>query len=112
VLSLNKTLHSSPSVKINECEKHVRLTSDTATLTVDVSRTDKLRFLVDIGADISVVRDSSLKPKCNFKPENVIEIKRISKGAMKTNGTIYLKFFIDTHQTTSDFQVIGESFHL
>jgi hypothetical protein len=40
-----------------------------------MSRTDKLKFLVDTGADISVVRDSSLKPGCDFKPDNVIEIK-------------------------------------
>jgi hypothetical protein len=82
------------------------------TLTVDVSRTDKLKFLIDTGTDTSVVRDSSLKPGCDFKPDNVIEIKGISKGVMKTKGTVNLKLSTDTYETTRDFHVIGDSFQL
>jgi hypothetical protein len=81
-------------------------------LTVDVSKTDTLKFLVDTGADISVIRDATLKSRCNFKPENVIEVKRISKGVMKTKGTVILKLFIGTHETTHEFHVIGDSFQL
>jgi hypothetical protein len=73
------------------------------TLYVDVSKTDILKFLVETGADISVVRDSSLKPGCDFKPENVIEVKGISKGVIKTKGTVNLKLVADTHETTHEF---------
>ena len=103
---------SNPPFKINECEKHARSNLDTVTLTVDLSRTDKLKFLVDTGADISVVRDSSLKPGCDFKHDNVIEIKGISKGVMKTKGTVNLKLFTDTHETTHEFHVFGDNFQL
>jgi hypothetical protein len=101
-----------PPFKINEREKHVRSNLDTVTLRVDMSRTDKLKFLVNNGADIAVVRDSSFKPGFDFKSDNVIEIKGISKGVMKSNGTINLKLFTDTHKTTHDFYVIGDSFLL
>jgi hypothetical protein len=53
-----------------------------------------------------------LKPGCDSKTENVIEVKGISKGVMKTKGTINLKLFTDTHETTHDFHVIGDSFQL
>jgi hypothetical protein len=112
VLSLNEKLHSSPLFKINQCEKHVRSNLDTVALTVDVSRTDKQKFLADTGADISVVRDSRLKPGCNLKPDNVIKIKGISNGVMKTKGTVNLRLFTDTHETTPEFHVIGDSSQL
>jgi hypothetical protein len=77
-----------------------------------VTKTDTLKFLVDTGTDISVVRDSRLKPGCDPKPENIVEIKGISKGVMKTKGRVNLKLFTDTHETTHDFHVlvIGDSF--
>jgi hypothetical protein len=53
-----------------------------------------------------------LKLGCDLKPDNVIEIKRISKGVMKIKGTINLKLFTDTQETTHDFHVISESFYL
>jgi hypothetical protein len=53
-----------------------------------------------------------LKPGCDLKPDKVIEMKGISRGVIKTKGTVNLKLFTDTHETTHDFHVIGDSFQL
>jgi hypothetical protein len=73
----------------------MRSNLDTVTLAVDVSMTGKLKFLVDTAADISVIRDLSLRPGCNFELDNVIEIKGISNGVMKTKVTVNLRLFTD-----------------
>jgi hypothetical protein len=102
VESPNEKPLSSPQFKINECEKHLKSDLDTVTLVVDKSKNEKLKFLIDTGADISVVRDTSLKPECDYRPDKIIQIKGISNAVMKTKGTINLKLFTDTHETTHD----------
>jgi hypothetical protein len=59
-------------------------------LAVALNKTEKLKFLIDSVADISAVRDSSLKPGCDFKSNDAIQIKRLSDGVMKTKGTVNL----------------------
>jgi hypothetical protein len=39
---------------------------DTITLGVDLSKTNELKFLIDTGAEICLVRNSSLKPEIDI----------------------------------------------
>jgi hypothetical protein len=45
------------------------------------------------------MRDFSLKPGCDFKSDNVVEIKGIASGVVKSKGT--------AHEATHDFHVKG-----
>jgi hypothetical protein len=56
-LSSNGQLNSSLLFKISVCKRHVRSNLDSVTLAADMSKTGKLTFLVDTGADISVFGD-------------------------------------------------------
>jgi hypothetical protein len=52
-----------PQFAINECEEHSKLRLDTVTVGVDLGRTEKLRFLIDTGAKISIVKGARLRPE-------------------------------------------------
>jgi hypothetical protein len=101
-----------PQFKVNECKNHVRSSLDTVTLSLCPSKIDRVKFLVDTGADISIIKESSLKPECDFKIDKSVEIKGISNGVVKTRDTISLKLFSDHHETVHDFHVVGEEFIL
>jgi hypothetical protein len=75
-----------------------------------LGKENKLTFLLDTGANFSVIKRSSLQPgiKCSIKEG--INIKEISNTIMKTEGTIMLKLFTDTHKTTHTFHVVGYEF--
>jgi hypothetical protein len=56
VLSSDGQLNSSRLFKISECKKYMWSNLDSVTLAADMSKSGKLTFLVDMGADISVIR--------------------------------------------------------
>jgi hypothetical protein len=61
-------------------------------------------------ADLSVIKSSSLQPGIRRPLKGGINIKGISNTIMKTEGTIMLKLFTDTHETTQAFHVVGNDF--
>jgi hypothetical protein len=69
-----------------------------------------LKFLIDTGAEISIVKNASLKPGFNYKPTKGINVKGISSALLRTEGTITLKLLTPTHETTHTFHVMGDSF--
>jgi hypothetical protein len=83
---------------------------DTVTIGVDLGKTGKLRFLIDTGDEISIVRGIKLKPEVRFEPTNGISVKGISDVLLRTEGTVLLKLFTSTHETTHLFHVMGEDF--
>ena len=77
---------------------------------VDFSKTGNLKFLIDTGAEISVVRSTSLKPGFSYKSNEGINIKGISSSVLRTEGTTKLKLFTPTHETTHVLHVMREDF--
>ena len=75
-----------------------------------MGKENKLTFLLDTGADLSVIKRSSLKFRVKYALKGGISIKGISDMIMKTEGTITLKLFTDTHETTHTFHVVGSEF--
>ena len=56
----SEQVNGCPQFSINECEKHCNSTLDTVTLRVNTGKLEKLTFLIDTGAEISIVRSASL----------------------------------------------------
>jgi hypothetical protein len=62
----------------------------------DLGKKSKLTFLVDTGADLSVIKRSGLQPGIKYSLKGGINIKGISNTIMKTERTVLLKLFTDT----------------
>jgi len=75
-----------------------------------LGKENNLTFLLDTGADLSVIKRSSLQPGIKYTLKGGISIKGISNRIMKTEGTKILKLFTDTHETTHTFHVVGNEF--
>jgi len=88
-----KQVNGGSQFVINECEKHCKSRLDIVTAGVDLGRTEKLKFLIHTGAEISVVRGTRLRPGFNYDPTKGINIKGISKVLLRTEGTVLLKLF-------------------
>jgi hypothetical protein len=97
-------------IAINECKMHHMFRLDTVTIGVDLGKRGKLRFLVDTGAGISIIRGAKLQPVVNFEPANGISVKGISDTLLKTEEIVLLRLFTLTHETAHLFHVIGEDF--
>ena len=83
---------------------------DTVTIKVPLSKTGKLKFLIDTGAEISIIKGVSLRPGINHKPTQGINVKGISNSLIRTEGTVMLKLLTPTHETTHSFHIKGDSF--
>jgi hypothetical protein len=75
-----------------------------------LGKENKLTFLLDTGADLSVIKWSSLQPGIKYTLKGGINIKGMSNTIIKTKGTIILKLFTDTHETTQTCHVVGYEF--
>ena len=64
---------------------------DTISLNVDSRNTKKLKFLVDTGGEISILKSPSLTPGVNYQLHEDVDIKGISYIVMRTKGIIDLK---------------------
>jgi hypothetical protein len=51
-----------------------------------------------------------LRSENNYEPSKGISVKGISDALSRTEGTVLLKLFTTTHETTHMFHVIGENF--
>jgi hypothetical protein len=98
-----------PQFKVNECKKHCKLRLDTVTIRTDSSKRGKLKFLIDTGTEISVIKANSINLGINYDPTKEINIKGISESFLKTNGTTKLTLFT-THETTHVFHGGGSNF--
>ena len=47
---------------MNECETHSKSELDTVTIGVHLSKTEKMKFIIDTGAEISIVKGAGLRP--------------------------------------------------
>ena len=94
-----ETVRCSP-FKIHECKSHIRSNLDIIQLRVDLEKENKLTLLLDTGADLYVIKRSSLQPGIKCLLKGGINIKGISITIMKTERIIILKLFTDTHKTT------------
>jgi hypothetical protein len=70
---------------------------DTVTVNVDQSKAGKMKFLIDTGAEVSIIKGDSLRTGVASEPTKGINIKGISNSLMKTEGTVTLRLLTETH---------------
>jgi len=61
---------------------------DYITLELDVSQGRKLYFLVDSGADISLVKSYKLLGTAEFEPKDRLRVKSVEGSVIQTHGSI------------------------
>jgi hypothetical protein len=86
--------YESQKFSVNQRESHIKSDLDTISLNISSRDTRKLKFLIDTGAEISIIRSSSLTPGVEYKLQEGVDITGITNTVMKTEGTIDLKFLL------------------
>jgi len=76
----NRLLYSVGCVNWEHC--------DYITLELDVSQGHKLYFLVDSGADISLVKSYKLLGTAEFEPNDRVRVKSVEGSVIETHGSI------------------------
>jgi hypothetical protein len=61
---------------------------DYITLELDVSQGHKMYFLVDRGADISLVKSDKLLGTAEFEPKDRVRVKSVEGSVIETHGSI------------------------
>jgi hypothetical protein len=85
----------------SQCESHGKSDLDIISLNIDSRDTKKVKFLIDTGAEISIIKSSSLTLGVNYQLHEGVDIKEMSKTVIKTEGIIDLKLLtIRTRQCT------------
>lgn len=55
---------------------------------VDVSKAGRLRFLVDTGADISLIKSTKLIGEAEFDPDRKVKVRGVDGSVVQTFGVI------------------------
>lgn len=71
------------------------------------AKTD-VKFLIDSGSQISMIKLSSVKKGTKFDPSGRIRIKGITKEVVETIGTVLLHLQVGKLQIVHKFQLMGE----
>jgi hypothetical protein len=87
---------------------------DTVTLRAELSKNSKMTFFIDTGAEISVVRNTSLKPEYMEICEHdyFVKVKGIYSTVLETEGTINIRLTTESYETTHFFHIMGNSLEL
>ena len=85
---------------------------DYVTLELDVSKGDKLFFLVDSGADISPIRGKRLLETTEFEPRDRVRAKSIDGSGFETHGSIATRIKVDGLEIPYSFQLVDKQVDL
>ena len=68
----------------------------------------KVKFLIDTGAEISIIKSFSLNVRASYQSRKSVEIKGMCNAVLKTDGIVELKLLTDEHETVPNFHVLSE----
>jgi hypothetical protein len=95
-------------VSVKQCESHMKSDLDTF-LNIYSRDTKKLKVLIDTGAEILIIRSSSLAPGIEYQLQEGVDLKGVSNTVTKTERTIDLTLFTDTRWAIHPLHVVGEN---
>lgn len=68
------------------------------TVKTDLTKTEKSKFQIGTGAEISTVKSTKLKAGLKYEPTKGINVKVISNVLLRSDGTITLKLLTPTRE--------------
>ena len=81
---------------------------DTIFLKINTRDAKKVKFLIDSGAEISIIKGSSLNVGASYQSRKSVEIKGLCNAVLKTDGIAELKLLTEEHETVHKFHVLCE----
>ena len=67
-----------------------------------------MKFFIDTGAEISLIKETSLNSEASYKLRKSAKIKGIGNTVLKTDGIVELKLFTEKPETVHNFHVLSE----
>ena len=64
--------------------------------------------MIDTGAEISIIKESSVNDGVSYKVRKSFEIKGIGNAVLRTDGIVELKLLTEKHETVHNFHVLRE----
>jgi len=85
---------------------------NTVTIKVDKGVKEKLKLLIDTGAQLSLCKYSSIKEGSVYDPRKVANVRGISSGAERTLCETEIGLNTEDHETTHIFHVVGDGIRI
>jgi len=85
---------------------------NTVTLQVDRGVKEKLKFLIDTGAQLSLCKRTSIKEGSMYDPKRVVNVRGISSCTERTLGEIEIGLSTGNHETKHVFHVVGDGIRI
>ena len=76
-------------------------------LKVDISKEDNLLFLIDTGADISLLKGNKLIGTTEYDPEKKVKAKCVDGSPMETHGVLEARVELSNSPIVHDFQLVN-----
>jgi hypothetical protein len=80
---------------------------DYTTLDLEVSKEGKLFFLVDSGADVSLVKSQKLLGTAEFEPGDRVRVKGVDWSILETHGSIETRIRAEGLEIPYSFQLVS-----
>jgi len=77
-------------------------------LRVDISEEDELLFLIDTGADISLLKGNKLIGSTEYDPHKKVKVKCVDGSPMETHGALKAKIELPERPVVHDFQLVNK----
>jgi hypothetical protein len=77
-------------------------------LKLDISKEDELLFLIDTGADISLLKGNKLIGITEYDPEKKVKVKCIGGSPMETHGVLEVRIELGNSSIVHDFQLVNK----
>ena len=94
---------------VNHCENHMKSYLDTISLKINNRDSKEVKFFIDTGAEISLIKEASLHSEASNKLRKSAKLKGIGNAVLKTDGIVGLKLFTEKHLTVHNVQVLSET---
>jgi len=77
-------------------------------LRVQISEEDELLFLIDTGADISLLKGNKLIERTEYEPHKRVKVKCVGGSPMETHGALKAKIELSERPVVHDFQLVNK----
>ena len=94
------------------CTEAATAALNTFTLHVDKGAKDKLKFLIDTGAQLSLCKCDSIKERSVYDPQRIVNVRGISSGTERTIGETEMKLSAENHKTTHVFHTVSDGIRI